>query len=111
MISDTNWEEKAYRWRNGIDVLNAGNEDLLDYIQTKTYQYRNEEARDKDLWDLYQEEFNGFTVATFKTLGSRPLQLLRNTLKARGVYVPQNTKHITLAEVLYHTLQEDERHQ
>ena len=36
MISEVNWEEKANKWRNGINVLTASNEDILDYVQTKT---------------------------------------------------------------------------
>ena len=109
--SGPEWQAKVNKWEHGIDTIDTSNEDLLEYIQVKTYLYRTEEAIDQDLWDLYQEEFESFTVAILKTIGTKTLQMLRNTLRARGVYIQKNDRHTTLAEVLYATLKEDERHQ
>jgi hypothetical protein len=111
MEPGVDWKAKANKWEAGIDTENSTSQDLTDYIQTKTHLYEVERAADSDLWDLYQEEFKDFTVATFKKVGTRPLQLLRNTLRSRGVYIQKNDKHNTLAEVLYNTLQEEEQHQ
>ena len=66
---------------------------------------------DKDLWDLFQDDFKNFTLATLTSIRVRYLQNLRNHLRGRGVYVAPNTKRTTIAQTLFDVIAEEEQHE
>ncbi|RKF71763.1 hypothetical protein GcM1_250180 [Golovinomyces cichoracearum] len=83
------------------------NSELDLYISTKISEYKEFNSTDSDLWELFQENFAGFTVDNFKSLGTKKLQQLQNFLKCGGVRVPVNNRQKTLPKVLSEVLHEE----
>ena len=65
---------------------------------------------DKDLWDLFQDDFKNFTLATLTSIRVRYLQSLRSHLRGRGVYITPNNKRTTIAQTLFDVIVEEEQH-
>ncbi|KAH8588052.1 hypothetical protein B0O99DRAFT_601163 [Bisporella sp. PMI_857] len=101
---------ESNQWDYGIEVEAATKNDLNAYAKAKPREYLDCNAVDSDLWDLYIEDFKGFTLNNFDNLKTSTKQTLRNHLRNRGVYVPQHHKNKTLSQALYETLQEQEQH-
>lgn len=103
------WGAKVLKWKYGIDVTTATDEDILDYMQTKLYDYMSDGVSDDDLWELFQDDFKDFTVDMF-TRNRRETQRLRTCLRCGGVFVASNTKSITIAQKLIDVVNEEEQH-
>lgn len=89
---------------------NITSEEVKQYIDYK-YLYWGT-ATDSDLWKCFQEDFGSFITATFNVLSTRKLQILRDYLLGRGVYVASTdkVKKITVAVSLVRCAQEYYKH-
>ncbi|RFU25514.1 hypothetical protein B7463_g10820, partial [Scytalidium lignicola] len=104
------WKEKIKRWKYGIHVESASSEGLEEFLATKAYEYRSDRTSDSNLWDLFQEDFEHFTVNSFHTIPRKELQILRTCLRCGGVRVAANNKNKSIAQTLYDVLKEEEQH-
>jgi hypothetical protein len=43
-------------------------DDILDYLNTRLFQYKVEKSTNGDLWELYKEDFANFDIDTFSLL-------------------------------------------
>lgn len=92
------WKDRLKKWAFGIDVNTAEEEDFQEFLLTKTYQYSQNKTSDFNLWDLYQDDFGGFTVDHFHTNCQKTdVQELRKVLRCGGVRVPANSKKVVIA--------------
>jgi hypothetical protein len=89
----------------------ASEKDIETYIRVKIYENEKYNRMDKDLWDLFQEDFENFTPATLTSIRTQHLKNLRNHLRGRGVYVAPNTKRTTIAQTLFDVIEEEEQHE
>jgi hypothetical protein len=103
------WGAKVLKWKYGIDVTTATDKDILDYMQTKLYDYMSNRVSDDDLWELFQDDFKDFTTDMF-TRNQRETQRLQTCLRCGGVFVASNTKSITIAQKLIDVVNEEEQH-
>ena len=99
-MAEEEWNTKIRKWGRGINLDDATEDELLEYVQTKLYQYALDKTSDENLWDLFQDDFKDFTVAVFGRLHRRELLQLRSHLRCSGVFVATNTKHMTIAQTL-----------
>lgn len=81
-------------WRNGIDLGTADNDEIEGFIEWRIKVYKREEWQGKDLWEVFEDDFEGFTKETFHGGGKDATRKLRNCLRAKGVYVPKDRKLI-----------------
>ena len=85
-MSDTGIQRP--RWANGITLTNETTaEDVTNYIKFKINEYTKYNFKDKSLWELYQEDFNNFTVQTFKDADRSAIKGLKQLLRCNGVWV------------------------
>ena len=103
------WAARVKKWRYRIDTTTATDEDILEYIKTKLYDYMSDRVSDVNLWDLFQEDFKDFTPEIF-TNNRREVQRLRTCLHYGSVFVVSNTKSITIAQTLMDVVNEEEQH-
>ena len=83
------------RWRNGIDLETADNDEVEGFIEWRIKVYKREEWRGKDLWEVFEDDFEGFKKETFQGGGKDATRELRDCLWANGVYVPRDRKLTT----------------
>jgi hypothetical protein len=108
---ELDWAEEIDKWGHGIDLEEASEKDIETYIRVKIYENEKHDKMDKDLWDLFQEDFKDFTLAILSSIRTQYLQSLRNHLRGRGVYVAPNTKRTTIAQTLFDVIAEEEQHE
>ena len=108
---DVDWNARIKRWRDGIDKETASKDQFLEYLLTKLYEYDESKVTDHNLWELFREDFEGFTTETFKdNYQTKDLQTLRAYLRRGGVYV-ENTPKLpgsTVAETLFKVLEQED---
>jgi len=56
---------------------------------------------DNDLWAVFQEQFEGFTVESFKKIRIDIRSKLRRHFLKRGVYVGKYNSRVTISELLF----------
>jgi hypothetical protein len=108
---ELDWAEEIDKWGYGIDLEEASAKDIETYIRVKIYENEQHNKMDKDLWDLFQDDFKNFTLATLTSIRVCYLQSLRNHLRGRGVYVAPNSKRTTIAQTLFDVIAEEEQHE
>ena len=94
------------RQLKGISV-EATNKEINDYIIFKITEYIHYNFQDDELQELYQEDFKGFFIATFKDCNQLGIRKLRVLLQSNSVQVRKD-RYKTVAESLYNILQEEE---
>jgi hypothetical protein len=108
---EPDWDAKMEKWEDGIQKDTASKADFKDYLNTKLYQYTANSSTDNNLWDLFRDDFKGFTTADFKRGYSlTEQQRLRAYLRCGGVYVEQNRQHHTIAQCLVDILEQETIH-
>ncbi|KAI1004023.1 hypothetical protein K3495_g4187 [Podosphaera aphanis] len=95
------WRTEEQKLENRINLSIASPADLTSYTRFKTYYYENEDVMDSNLWDLFQDYFKDFTISKFSQIKLRALQVLRDCLRSRGVFISKNTKRKTIAQTLF----------
>jgi hypothetical protein len=101
------WAAMASKYGYGIDADQASKEELIEFAQTTMYLH--EDLTDTDLWCAFQEQFKGFTIESFQKIRNDVRSKLRKHLIKRGVYVGKNSNRVTLSELLYKVLQQEEQ--
>jgi len=109
--SQEEWDEKIKKHGHGIDVELATTEELEDFVATKMHVHAVEDFTDFPLWDCAREEFEQFTVDTFRQLRVDTRTKLRNHFIQRGVFVKLSQSRYTNSHALYDVLHEDEYHE
>jgi hypothetical protein len=101
----------ASKYGYGIDADEATKDELVEFVQTVIYLHKTEDLTDNDLWLVFQEQFEGFTVESFKKIRTETRSKLRRHLLKRGVYVGQHSNRVTISELLFEVIQQEELHQ
>ena len=108
---DVDWNARIKRWRHGINKETSSEDQFLEYLETKLYGYDKSKVTDHNLWELFREDFEGFTTETFRDkYETRDLQTLRAYLRRGGVYV-ENTAKLPgslVAETLFKVLEQED---
>jgi hypothetical protein len=76
------------------------------FIQTKVTEWKNWDFENKDLWEQFRDDFEGWTETTFKEATIDALRVLRAYLRERGVWVMKHERK-TIAKSLYDVLQKE----
>jgi hypothetical protein len=105
------WAEMANKYGYGIDADKATKEELVEFVQTVMYLHETEDLIDNDLWLVFQEQFEGFTVESFKKIRIETRSKLRRHLLKRGVYIGRHNNRVTISELLFEVIQREELHQ
>jgi hypothetical protein len=109
--TEKEWAEMASKYGYGIDADEATKEEMVEFVQTVIYLHKTEDLTDNDLWLVFQEQFEGFTVESFKKIRTETRSKLRRHLLKRGVYVGQHSNRVTISELLFEVIQREELHQ
>ena len=62
------WATMANKYGYGIDAEEAIKDKLVKFIQTVIYFHEIQDLTDNNLWAIFQEQFKGFTVESFKKI-------------------------------------------
>ena len=65
------------------------------------YLYKTEDLIDNDLWLVFQEQFEGFIVESFKKIYTETRSKLRRHLFKRGVYIGRHNNRVTISKLLF----------
>ena len=84
---DTPWKSLRDRFDRGIDLSQATDKDISDYVEAKAIIYEGEELCDTELWEVFKIEFRHFTSETFARANPIANLRLRSCLQRGGVYV------------------------
>jgi hypothetical protein len=82
-------------------------EHISEYIRYKTIEYKTTDLKDSDLWEVFKEDFTGFTVEIFKSCIPADIRNLRKLLRKNGVWVIKD-RNVLVAQSLFNMLQEEE---
>ena len=96
---EINWKERIAKYGYGIDADKATKDELVEFVETTIY--LTQDLTDNDLWYIFWEQFEGFTVESFKKIRTDIRSKLRRHLLKRGVYVGRRTSRITVSELLF----------
>src|SRR6266700_3835693 len=99
--TEKEWGARIRKYGYGIDADKATKEELIEFIQIEIYVYKTEDFTDMDVLVNFQEQFQGFTVESFKKIRTDIRFKLRRHLLKRGVYVGKYSKRITISEQLF----------
>ncbi|SLM35367.1 hypothetical protein LPUS_04614 [Lasallia pustulata] len=82
-------------------------EELTNSIKEAMTAYNEHNFRDYDLWELFTDDFKGWTLQDFRTAIQWHVCHLRIQLKTRGVFV-QKFGRVMAAETLFIASKEEE---
>jgi hypothetical protein len=97
------------QWPNGLNLATSTLNERDAYIKHKNWEYDkgDGDAQDRELWEQYQEDFEGWTLERFKEATKNYLRTLRFTLRNHGVWVNYDKKG-GMPEAMFATLTEKE---
>ena len=98
----------ASKYGYGIDADKATKDELVEFVETTIY--LTQDLTDNDLWYIFWEQFEGFTVESFKKIRTDLRSKLRRHLLKRGVYVGKRSNRVTISEQLFEVIQQEELH-
>ena len=101
------WAVRASKYGYGINADQTSKEELVEFTQMTMYLYKD--LTDTNLQCAFQEQFKGFTVESFKKICNNVKSKLQKHLFKRGVYINKNSNRVTLSELLYEVLQQEEQ--
>jgi len=64
--TEKEWAVMASKYGYGINVDEAIKDELVEFIETIIY--LTQDLTDNSLWAVFQEQFEGFTVESFKKI-------------------------------------------
>ena len=70
---ELDWAKEIDKWGHGINLEEVPAKDIETYIRVKIYENEKHNKMDKDLWDLFQDDFKNFTLATLTSIRVRYL--------------------------------------
>src|SRR5271156_1918837 len=109
--TEEEWAAMASKYGYGINADEATKDELIEFVQTAIYLHETQDITDNDLWAVFREQFEGFTVESFKKIRTDFRSKLRRHLLKRGVYVGNHSNRVTISELLFEVIQQEERHQ
>ena len=98
------WAARASKYGYGIDADGATKDKLVEFVQTIMYLCNEQDLTDTSLWGVFLEQFEGFTVESFKKIRTDIRSKLRRYLLKRGVYVGKNINRVTISEQLFEVI-------
>ena len=77
------------RWPHGLDAQqdDVNESDLKDFITFKIEEYTFYDFKNISLWEAFTDDFNTFTVDSFKISNQNTVRKLRDFLRYKGVWV------------------------
>ena len=105
------WAAKVKKYAYGINGESATKEELEEFVYTLIYMNEEDNFTDHDVWTVFRDLCEDFTVETFGKMSSRTRSKLRKHLLQRGVYVGKNDNRANLSELLAEVVQQEEQHQ
>ena len=108
-LTKEEWTARASKYRYGIDADKASKNELVEFIQTTIYLYNKQDLTNTDLWTVFQEQYKGFTVESFKKIYTDIRSKLQKYLLKKGVYIGKNSSRVPIYELLYEVLQQEEQ--
>jgi hypothetical protein len=95
------------KWKRGINAAELDTDEINAFIDWKLTEYNKDKWRDDNMWEVYLEDFNTFTVDTFKACQQTLIRKLRSHLRSNGVWVKVD-RRVTVAQSLFETLGEED---
>ena len=108
--TEEEWAKMVIEYRYRIDADEATKEELAEFVQTMIYIHETEDLIDNDLWLVFQEQFEGFTVESFRKIHIETRSKLRRHLLKRGVYIGKHSNRVNISELLFEVIQREELH-
>ena len=102
--TEEEWAAMASKYGYGIDANKASKDELVEFVQTTIYLCETQDLTDNDLWTVFQEQFEGFMVESFKKIRTDLRSKLRRHLLKRGVYVGKHSNRVTISERLFEVI-------
>jgi hypothetical protein len=100
------------RWGDPFDPTDKDQlttENISGYIACMTVIYQSRRYTDNNLWQMFHEDFEGFTTEIFSKAHRQALRDLRAHLYNQGVWV-KDVKGSSYAKALQACLQEEDPH-
>jgi len=111
-VYDTeDWPKLVRKWEDGITLKEATKAQLEEYTRTKIWFYEITAISDFTLWNQFRMDFEGFKAKTFSKLDRPILQSLCICLRYGGVWVPNNSRNLSIYSTFIKVLEEDEQHE
>ena len=66
--TEKEWAVRISKYGHRINVDKAIKDELVEFIQTEIYVYEIDDFTDRDLFFIFLEQFQGFTVESFKKI-------------------------------------------
>ena len=88
--------------------VEAGHVTLVEFIQTTIYLIQD--LTDNNLWIIFQKQFKGFTVESFKKIHTDTKSKLQKHLLKGGVYIDKPSNRVIISELLFEVIQQEELH-
>lgn len=98
--------DQASATMNIFDWRSASKEEVAAFVEQRKEDYKDKHLYDFVLWELFKEDFEGFTEEAFEKVGKSKASGLRLLLRTHGVWV-QHDRGKNLYPSLCSTLQED----
>ena len=65
-MAEDEWKARLKKWEAGPgDMAKITGDEVLDYMNTKIYEYGLFKSTDDNLWEAFKEDFKNFTTDTF----------------------------------------------
>jgi hypothetical protein len=101
------------RWGNPFDPNDEDQlttENISGYIAHVTMIYQSRGYKDNELWEIFHEDFENFTIDIFSQAHRQALRDLRTHLENNGVWI-RRVKGASYAKVLKECLEEEDPHE
>ena len=98
------WATMASKYRYRINADKALKDELVKFIQTTIYLCETQDLIDNNLWTIFQKQFKGFTVESFKKIYIDIRFKLQRHLLKRGVYIGRYNSRVTISKLLFKAL-------
>ena len=100
---------RASKYRYGINADKAFKDKLVEFIQTTIYLYNKQDLTNTDLQTVFQEQYKGFTIESFKKIYTDIRSKLQKYLLKRGIYVGKNSSRVPIYKLLYKVLEQEKQ--
>ena len=104
------WAAMASKYRYGINADKVLKDKLVEFVQIIIYLYKTQDLTDNNLWTIFQKQFKGFTVESFKKIYTDIRFKLQRCFFKRGVYVGRYNSKVIIFKLLFKVLQQEELH-
>jgi hypothetical protein len=110
-LTEKEWAERANKYGYGIDANEATKKEMVEFVQMVIYLHEIQDLTDNDLWAIFQEQFERFTVESFEKIRTDIRSKLRRHLLQRGTFVEKQSNRVTISELLFEVIEQEEPHQ